>query len=291
MADAEETVPWRQLLAEATDRFETAGVPEPSLSARRIVEEAAGFEPVEFAISLDEPVTERAVVRFDRMVNRRLEGEPLQYVVGRWAFRNLDLMVDRRVLIPRPETEVVAGKTLEEVARFDKPVVVDLGTGSGAIGLSVAAEHHDAQVWLTDRSADALAVARANLTGIGRAATRVSVAEGSWFEALNDSLQGSISVVVSNPPYVATTDELPAEVANWEPTEALLAGSSGRSDLEALVAQAPEWLAPNGVLVLEMAPTQTTPLAELARITFSQVEVFDDLAGRARGIVARRSRV
>lgn len=284
---AEETVAWRELLAEAATRFEAADVPDPALSARRIVEEAAGFEPVEFAFSLDEPVTERAVVRFDRMVGRRLEGEPLQYVLGRWSFRMLDLMVDHRVLIPRPETEVVAGKALEELARFEQPIVVDLGTGSGAIGLSLAAEHHDALVWLTDRSADALAVARANLTGLGRAATRVTMAEGSWFEALDDSLRGTISLIVSNPPYVATTDPLPAEVAEWEPAEALLAGATGLSDLELLTAEAPYWLEPEGVLVLEMAPSQTSAMASLAQRTFEHVEIFDDLVGRSRGLIAR----
>ncbi len=291
MADAEETVAWRALLAEATSRFEAKNVPEPALSARRIVEEAAGFEPVEFAVSLDEPVTKRAVVRFDRMVDRRLEGEPLQYVLGRWSFRMLDLMVDQRVLIPRPETEVVAGKALEEVARFEQPVVVDLGTGSGAIGLSIAAEHHEAQVWLTDRSADALAVARANLSGIGRAATRVNVAEGSWFDALDSSLRGTLSVIVSNPPYVATTDDLPEEVAQWEPTEALLAGASGLSDLEVVLAEAPQWLSPQGVLVLEMAPDQTAAIAALAQQAFAEVEVFDDLTGRPRGVIARLNSV
>lgn len=287
MSEADETIAWRQLLAEATARFEVGDVPEPALSARRIVEEAAGFEPVEFAVSLDEPVTERAVVRFDRMVSRRLEGEPLQYVLGRWSFRMLDLMVDHRVLIPRPETEVVAGKALEQLTRFEQPIVVDLGTGSGAIGLSLAAEHQDAFVWLTDRSADALAVARANLTGIGRAATRVNVAEGSWFDALDNSLRGTISVIVSNPPYVATTDPLPAEVAEWEPSEALLAGTSGLSDLELLLAEAPGWLIPEGALVLEMAPSQTTAMADLAQRTFNHVEIFDDLVGRPRGLVAR----
>lgn len=278
---------WRELLAEATARFERGQVPDPANSARRIVEEAAGLEPNEFALGLDDAVTERSVVRFDRMVDRRLEGEPLQYVVGRWSFRTLDLMVDRRVLIPRPETEVVAGKALEEASRFERPVVVDLGTGSGAIGLSVAVENHLASVLLTDRSTDALAVARANLTGLGRAATRVSVAEGPWFEAVDHSLRGAISVIVSNPPYVAASDDLPPEVADWEPTEALVAGATGLSDLELLIAQAPVWLQPGGALVLEMAPGQTAPMADLARQSYDRVEVFDDLTGRPRGLIAR----
>jgi release factor glutamine methyltransferase len=285
-----DTISWRALLAEATQRFEAAEVSDAANSARRIVEEAGGFEPVEFALGLDDLVTTRGVARFDRMVSRRLVGEPLQYVVGRWSFRTLDLMVDSRVLIPRPETEVVAGVALGEIEHFEQPLVVDLGTGSGAIGLSIAVEHPSASVWLTDHSSDALAVARANLAGIGRPATRVSTAHGSWFEALPTDLRGLVAVVVSNPPYVATTDRLPSEVADWEPSDALLAGELGRDDLDRLVTEAPTWLRPDGSLVLEMAPGQTSALAELAAQRFEVVEVFDDLANRPRGIVARRPR-
>jgi len=156
---------------------------------------------------------------------RRESGEPLQYVLGSWAFRSLELMVDPRVLIPRPETEQVVEVALGEIRRHRRPVVADLGTGSGAIALSVVAEVAGAQVWATDTSEAALAVARANLAGLaGMAATRVRLARGSWFSALPAELRGRLSVVVSNPPYVADAEvaSLPAEVAEWEPREALV---------------------------------------------------------------------
>ncbi len=125
-------------------------------------------------------------------------------MLGRWSFRHIDLAVDRRVLIPRPETEVVAGAAIELAAAVDGPrMIADLGTGSGAIGLSAATELpvRDTTVWLTDVREDALAVARANLAGIGRAAVNVRIGIGSWFEALpNDQC---FDVIVSNPPYVA----------------------------------------------------------------------------------------
>ena len=160
---------WRTLYREAGERLGS------DIDARRIVERASGNAGAAFHTGLDEHVSVRALAFFDGMVERRAAGEPLQYVLGVWGFRLLDLYVDRRVLIPRPETEVVVEVGLEELRalRPRHPVVVDLGTGSGAIALSFAKEAEGVEVWGTDRSADALAVARANLAGLGRAATRV----------------------------------------------------------------------------------------------------------------------
>jgi release factor glutamine methyltransferase len=321
------TVPWRAFLREATERLRAAGFASPESDARRIVEQASGFEGAELVLGLSEPATVRGVTAFDAMVARRLAGEPLQYVVGRWGFRTLDLMVDRRVLIPRPETEVVAGVAIDEVARIARTaageegvgraddgdaaarailsepvrgagrvlampgsplVVVDLGTGSGAIGLSVAVERPDVHVVLTDASADALAVAQANLAGIGRAATRVRIAEGDWFAALPAELLGAVDVVVSNPPYVAVDDDLPAEVADWEPASALIAPDAGLAHLRIIVEGAPSWLRPGGSLVLEMAPTQTDTITALAiERGYVDVEIVDDLTGRPRIVRAR----
>ena len=289
------TVSWAELVAEATRRLDAAGVSSaPASEARWIVERASGFEGADYTSGLSELVTERGMHFFDSMLERRLAGEPLQYVLGRWGFRTLDLLVDRRVLIPRPETEIVAGLALAEVDRVrasgvERPVLVDLGTGSGAIGLSVAAEREGVAVVLTDRSPDALAVARANLAGLGRAATRVTIAEGSWFEALAPDLRGGIDVLVSNPPYVATTDEVDDIVREWEPLDALFAGDDGLDDLRVLVAGAIEWLAPGGALVLEMAPAQVDVVRSLALAAgCSSATIHEDLTGRPRSVVARR---
>jgi release factor glutamine methyltransferase len=247
-------------------------------------------------VGLDRPATNRGVVRFDRMLTRREAGEPLQYVLGRWSFRRLDLMVDQRALIPRPETEVVAGLAIAELDRLTgekkgPATVADLGTGTGAIGLSVAAERPGTAVWLTDRSDDALAVARANLAGLGgRAAAGVRVAAGSWFAALPAELLGRLAVVVSNPPYVAVDDELPAEVGQWEPAGALVSGPAGTEALRVLIEGAGPWLRPEGALVLEHAPHQGEELALRAGDRFEQVELHPDLTGRIRALVARRPR-
>lgn len=297
--DLEGTVAWRAVLAETEGRLAAAGL--PVREARWIVEEASGGAT---AADLDELATVRGMARHDAMVERRLAGEPLQYVLGRWAFRTLDLMVDRRVLIPRPETEVVAGLALLEVDRRvegrpvggdgDPVLVADLGTGSGAIGLSVAAERLGTRVWCVDASADAVVVARANCAGLGRPARRVVVSEGSWFDGLPDDLAGRLDVVVSNPPYVAPDDYLPSEVVDWEPDVALFAPDdgalgAGTSALRILVDGAPAWLAPGGALVLEMASDQTSAMASYAEATgYVDVAVHPDLAGRERAMVARR---
>jgi len=293
-SDGDGTVSWRALQAEAARRLADAGLGRPEVDARWIVEEASGFEGADYVLGLDQPATVRGVARFDRLVARRLAGEPLQYVLGRWGFRSLDLMVDRRVLIPRPETEQVVGVALDELDRLgaERPgsplLVADLGTGSGAIGLSIAAERPRTVVWATDVSPEALAVAGANLAGLGRAATRVRLVEGLWFQALPPDLAGTLDLVVSNPPYVAPSDPLPREVADWEPVGALIPGPTGLEALTELVDQAPRWLGRPGVLVVELAPDQAAVIAAAAhRAGFGDVRVEQDLAGRDRAVVAR----
>jgi release factor glutamine methyltransferase len=232
------------------------------------------------------------------MLERRESGEPVQYVLGHWAFRKLDLLVDGRVLIPRPETEVVVEEALAELdllapagAEGAHRVVVDLGTGSGAIALSIATERPDVQVWATDLSREALAVASANLAGLGaQAVGRVRLAQGSWWSALPVELRGSVGLAVANPPYVADGEVagLPEEVSRWEPHQALVAGPSGLEALEAIVSEAPAWLAGRSALVAEIAPHQSGAAKSLALSAgFSDVTVRNDLAGRDRVLVAR----
>ncbi|MGI8776947.1 MAG: peptide chain release factor N(5)-glutamine methyltransferase [Acidimicrobiales bacterium] len=279
---------WHQVLRRAG---EAIGSPQ---EARWVVERASGWEGAALVAHLDDVGPDRAVAHADAMVARRAGGEPLQYVLGRWQFRELELFVDRRVLIPRPETEMVVEAAVAEVGEVGRasrshPVVVDLGTGSGAIGLSLAAEVPGARVWATDASADALAVARANLAGLGsHAATRVRLVEGDWWDALPDEMRGTVDVVVSNPPYVAAGEELPPEVADWEPVSALRAGPTGLEALEVVVGGAREWLRRPGALVAELAPSQARAAVTMAvEAGFGEVEVKPDLAGRARVLVAR----
>ncbi|MEZ5339879.1 MAG: methyltransferase [Acidimicrobiales bacterium] len=159
--------------------------------------------------------------------------------------------------------------------------------GSGAIGLSLAVETKGSEVWITDITDEAVSVIRANLIGIGRPATSVRVVQGSWFDALPVELAGTLAVVVSNPPYVADDETLPPLVDQWEPRTALRSGPTGLEDLELIVDQAPRWLRRDGALVLEMAPHQTEAIADRAATYFAEVEIHNDLTGRARAVVAR----
>jgi release factor glutamine methyltransferase len=273
---------WRALLAETRARIGE----EPA--ARWLCEEASGADRLSDV--LDEPATERMVARLHDMVSRQLAGEPLAYVLGHWGFRHLELAVDRRVLIPRPETEVVAGIAIELAREMPRPVTVaDLGTGSGAIGLSLAAELpvDGVTVWLTDASRDALDVARANLAGIGRKGANVRIAEGRWFDALPVGTQ--LDVAVSNPPYIAAGSPLVDDsVRRWEPHEALFAGADGLDDIRILAEQAHRWVRAEGWLVLEIGADQGPQVAALLVTTgFHDVGIRPDLAGRDRVAVGR----
>jgi len=263
--------------------------------ARWLVQHAAGRSGAEWLADLDEPAPARCLVFVEQLVRRRQAGEPLQYVLGRWGFRRLDLAVDRRVLIPRPETEQVVEHAIAELTRLrlatgKPPRVVDLGTGSGAIALSIAVEVAGAEVWATDASANAVAVARANLAGTGgMAATRVRVAAGSWYDALPPELAGRVDLVVSNPPYLAEAElaDLDPAVAAWEPTEALVAGPTGLEAIEVVVAGARRWLRHPGAVVVELAPAQATAAVALAHDAgFDRAVVRPDLTGRPRALVA-----
>lgn len=294
---------WAQLLEHAEQVLRDAHVLVPETEARWIVEEASGFENGELVIGASQPATRLGAARIAEMLERRARGEPLQYVLGRWSFRGLDLLVDPRALIPRPETEITVEVAIEEAQRLGARrgradpwaaaattyTVADLGTGSGAIALALATELPDAEVWATDASEDALAVARANLGGAGLPAVRVRLVLGSWFDALPRHLRGRLRLVVANPPYVseAEVDDLPDEL-HHEPMAALVSGPSGFEAIETIIADAPGWLEPGGALVCELAPHHSQRAIEHAvEAGFDDTVVRLDLSGRERVLVAR----
>ena len=282
-------ITWRELVVQTTE------IVGDRTTARWLCEHASGCEVGEFAGIQDELVNARAGTHLNAMVGRFLAGEPLQYVMGRWAFRHLDVLVDQRVLIPRPETELLVDHVLAFAADTNGPLLIaDLGTGSGAIGLSLLTELPlgSATVWLTDASEDALNVARANAAGIGRPAVGALFACGEWFNALDEELRGTLDAVVSNPPYIAQGDpEVSESVLQWEPSGALFAGSDGLDDIRIIVGDASQWLRPGGLLAIEMGYTQGNAVHDLfVNAGFTDVSVHQDFAGKDRFVTGLRTR-
>jgi release factor glutamine methyltransferase len=281
MSNPDGHITWRELMANTAETLGDTAV------ARWLCEHASGIDAEEFTAELDELVNARSGIHLDAMIRRVLDGEPVQYVMGRWAFRYLDLMVDQRVLIPRPETELAVEIVLRHVGASKGPfMMADLGTGSGAIGLSLLHELplHSATVWMTDASADAIDVARANAAGIGRPAVGARFEVGSWWDALPSDVAGSFDVVVSNPPYIARGDaEVEVSVNEWEPHSALFAGDDGLDDIRVITADASQWLRGGGLLVVEMGYTQAAEVSEMfARSGLVDITVQQDLAGHDR---------
>jgi release factor glutamine methyltransferase len=229
---------------------------------------------------------------------RRLEGEPLQYVLGHWPFRTLDLDLDERVLIPRPETEGLVDVALGELAqsKVAAPLVLDAGCGSGAIGLSLLAELGNrgvhASLVAIDESTDALANARAN--ALKHALHAVTFVHSDWFSALDPSFQGRFDLIVANPPYVSDEEFVELDpVLGFEPRGALVApdssGVGGFFDVERVIRQAPDWLGLTGVLVLEHGNAQGDAALSVAKAAgFRECRDLVDLAGHPRVLVARR---
>jgi release factor glutamine methyltransferase len=260
--------------------------------ARWLCEEASGATSESGGLDdvLGDQASPRMVAHLETMTARHLAGEPLAYVLGHWSFRRLDLAVDRRVLIPRPETEVVAGVALELARQLPRPLTVaDLGTGSGAIGLALADELplDGVTVWLTDLTEDVIHLARANLAGLGRPGRNVRIAIGAWFDALPPGTV--LDLAVANPPYIANdSPDVEASVRAWEPSAALFAGPDGLDAIRAIVGDAQRWIRTGGWLVLEIGAGQGPAVTELlVGSGYEAVEIRPDLAGRDRIAVAR----
>jgi release factor glutamine methyltransferase len=282
---------WAGRRREIEGRLRAATIAGPEAEARWLTESVSGHEGSEWAEIERNAPPARHEARLESLVARRLAGEPLQYVLGSWSFRSLDLMVDPRVLIPRPETEWVVEVALLRLSGLVRPspVVVDLGTGSGAIALSIASERRGSQVHATDASADALEVARMN--GAGNGVANVAFHHGDWFAALPGELLGAVDLVVSNPPYVAEIERagLAREVLDHEPHVALFSGADGLDAIRTIVRAAPRWLRSGGVLAVEHAPAQAEAMLDLAAAAgLVDACIEPDLAGRPRVLVAVR---
>lgn len=298
MADAATAASIRDALGGAVDALAAVGVDSPRLDAEILLAEATGLDRARLATEPEAGVPAAAARQFGEMVRRRLRREPVAYILGRKGFRSIDLVIDRRVLIPRPETELLVDLALELEPRR----VLDVGTGSGAIALAIAGELPECEVVATDTSAAALEVARANAERLGLA-KRVRFVEGMLPDTdlgwVGEEGVEAFHLILANLPYVAESDwaGLEPEVTKWEPREALLAGPDGLDAIRALLAECVRLLHPHegqktnalGGLALEVGAGQAEAVAGLLRdADFAEIETRPDLAGIPRLVWGRR---
>jgi release factor glutamine methyltransferase len=273
----------RRLVADATGRLAAAGVASPEYDAAALLAHVLG---VARSTVLSVPlVTGQQVLAFDALLERRAAREPLQHLTGSAGFRYVDVAVGPGVFVPRPETELLAGWAVEEAQRLDAPVVVDLGTGSGAIAMSVAHEVPSAIVHAVELDPGAHAWAERNLAG-----TDVHLVLGDMGEALHE-LDGTVDVVVCNPPYIPLDawESVAREARDHDPATALWSGDDGLDAVRVLEATAARLLRPGGVVGAEHADAQgaSAPAVFAGTGRWADVRDHRDLAGRDRYLTAR----
>lgn len=286
--------PWTVLgmILWSADYLRDKGIDTGRLDAEHLLASAVGVDRLGLYLAFERPLTPAELDGYRPLLKRRAAREPLQYILGRQPFRELDLEVGPSVLIPRPETEVLVDQILEAMRGDDAGgTALDLGTGSGAIALSLAFEGSFASVVATDVDDAALDVARRNrdAAGLGE---RVELRRGSLFEPLKRSER--FDVIASNPPYVGEMDEesLEPEVRDWEPRAALFAGADGLDVLRRIAVGACEHLRPGGLLALEVGAGQARIVADWLESDggYDEVKVTRDYTGRERFVFARGAR-
>lgn len=283
--------------------FVKRGLDSPRLCAEMLLSHVLGCERLHLYMEIDRPASREERDRLRGLVARALHHEPIQYLTGEAWFFGLSFQADRRVLIPRPSTETLVEHVLQHVrasARAgadderddgDEMSILDLGTGSGCIAVSLATRLPRARVTATDISGDALDVAAINAArhGVGE---RVRLLRGDWFAALSEESgePRAFDVITSNPPYIPDDEwpDVPANVKNHEPTSALRGGGDGLLHVRRIIEEAPAWLAPEGVLLIEAAASNAEAAATLAasRPSLDRVRILRDLENLPRVIVA-----
>lgn len=276
-----------EIIKRTTEFLDKRGVESARLNAEQLIGHALGLKRMQLYLQFERPLTEAELEKIRPLVKRRSQREPLQYILGEVEFSGLLLKVDRRALIPRPETEYFM--ELVFAALSTPPArILDLGTGTGVLALVAAQRYPSAKVTAVDVSEEALALARENVDRHALS-ERVELLRSSWFESLPSDAQ--YELIVSNPPYLSNAEvsEATPEVKDFEPRSALSAGENSAAALEVIIRQAPSYLAPGGLLACETGIAQHASLTALAREAgLREVRSVADLTGRDRYLFALR---
>ncbi|MEX0620170.1 MAG: peptide chain release factor N(5)-glutamine methyltransferase [Solirubrobacterales bacterium] len=268
----------RDALGAATDALSAVGVDTPRIDAEVLLAGVTGRSAADLIADREARISPSESRGFSEAVRRRLRREPVAYILGRKGFRHIELEVDRRVLVPRPETEMLVEFALLE----DPHSVLELGTGSGAVALAIADEIPGCEVTAGDVSTDSLEVASLNADRLGLAG-RVHFFEGTW------PASGSFGLIVANLPYVALDDELPPDVRDWEPPGALFPGVTGLECFEEVLSSLPDSGIEAPVIALEIGHGQGEQVSALVRgAGFGETMIHPDLAGLERMVTGRR---
>lgn len=280
------------LLAWARQVLDRAEIENAVQESRWLVGHALGLEPHHLVSQAEQPVSSEKKTQTESLVSRRAAHEPLQYILGTQEFCGLEFHVSPAVLIPRPETEVLLREALTAVDLNKDSVVVDVGTGSGCVAVTLATILSRARILAVDRSPEALAEAKANAERL-TVADRIEFIEGDLLSPLRErGLTGQVDVIVSNPPYIAESEwaGLQPEVRGFEPRSALVSGPKGTEFHERLLCDSREYLAPGGSLVMEIGQGQRPAVQQIAEQLggYTPVEIAKDGGGIERIVIFRR---
>ena len=279
----------REIINEATRSFEAKEIPSARLDAEVLLAFCLKRDRLEFLKNPEMQISKAQLANFEKLVARRLEWEPVAYITGRKEFWTFELEVNKEVLIPRPDTEVIVEEALSicKTQNFIKPRILDIGTGSGAIALALAKELPQSKIVATDISSSALSMAGKNAHKL-KLTKQIQFCQGDLFQPVD----GIFDIIVSNPPYIADQEyqELPAGVKNYEPREALWAGQTGMEFYEKLIYQSKNHLKKNGWLLLEIGAKQGESVRNMMESAggYDRIDVRDDYAGMPRVIKGRK---
>jgi len=282
-----------EILNQAVDKLRPAGIDRPRTNAELLLGAVLNKSKVDIYLDKDRVLSPDEIQKFNRFIKERISHKPVQYIVGTVEFFGLEFKVDERVLIPRPETETLVEVVIEQPAVKENPRIIDLGTGSGAIAVSLASNVRNSFIYATDVSGDALELAKENASR-NNVEGQIEFLCGDLFEALKKrSLEGRIDCVVSNPPYVSKNefDDLPREVKDYEPVVALKTDEEGTSFHSRIIEDSLGFLNKGGILALEVGLGQADRVADLIRDRkdFKDTEIKRDLGGIERIVVSRKT--